>query len=147
MDTEEIYSKVYDFLVSAPPKHITATSVIFQGIEEDSEISQNVLKTIVNRAVANVNNLATTNISRRTKLLQINPQELEDDELRDSFMEPKRKIVPRSLPTIVQRKCKEFVNSFIENHVISLPRKLTHNGEWKESGPELANVTEKILDS
>ncbi|CAG8670818.1 4300_t:CDS:2, partial [Dentiscutata heterogama] len=50
-------------------------------------------------------------------------RELEDDELRDSFMEPKRKMVPGSLPTIVQRK------------------------EWKESGPELANVTEKILDS
>ncbi|CAG8630731.1 2315_t:CDS:2, partial [Racocetra persica] len=261
MDTEEIYSKVYDFLVSAPLEHITATSVIFQGIEEDSEISQNVLKTIVNKAVTNVNNLATTNTSRRTKLLQINPQTdaektvnklsptfliilialpqesflmherfenafegvcslrdigavetnvkrplkskqiaknidelkrklkknksplyqslysslirenlsqlkwenplasqvisddsklvqaLEDDELRDSFMEPKRKMVPRSLPTIVQRKCKEFVDSFIKDRVTSLPRKLTHNGEWKESGPELVNVTEKILDS
>ncbi|CAG8706374.1 18428_t:CDS:2, partial [Dentiscutata erythropus] len=56
-------------------------------------------------------------------------------------------MAPRYLPTIVQRKCKEFVNSFIEDHITGLPRKLTHNEEWKESGPELANVTEKILDS
>ncbi|CAG8666949.1 22358_t:CDS:2 [Cetraspora pellucida] len=86
--------------------------------------------------------LASQVISDDSKLVQ----ELED-ELRDSFTEPKRKMAPRSLPTIVQRKCKEFVDSFIEDHVTSLPRKLTHNGEWKESGPELVNVTEKILDS
>ncbi|RIB06290.1 hypothetical protein C2G38_2253302 [Gigaspora rosea] len=33
------------------------------------------------------------------------------------------------------------------NRVTNLTRKLCHNGEWKEFGPELANVAERILDS
>jgi hypothetical protein len=42
--SSELYSKIYNFLVTVNQEHITATSVIYQGIEEDPWISQNDLE-------------------------------------------------------------------------------------------------------
>ena len=44
-------------------------------------------------------------------------------------------------------KCEEFVASFIESDMNILSQKLSHNGEWKESNSELAEVTSRILGS
>ncbi|CAI2195611.1 14922_t:CDS:1, partial [Funneliformis geosporum] len=54
-------------------------------------------------------------------------------------------MVPSSLPQIIREKCEEFVISFIESDMDILPQKLSHNGEWKESDEELAEVTLRIL--
>jgi len=51
-------------------------------------------------------------------------------------------MVPSSLPPIIQEK---FVENFIARGIDSLPRKLTHNGAWKESNEELAEVVSRIL--
>src|SRR5215216_3799801 len=56
-------------------------------------------------------------------------------------------MVPLSLPQIIREKCEEFVISFIESDMNILPQKLSHNGEWKESDEELAEVTSRILGS
>ena len=62
-------------------------------------------------------------------------------------MKPVRQMVPLSLPSAVKRKCNEFVANFIENREIDLPRKLIHDGTWKETENELAIITERILNT
>ena len=54
-------------------------------------------------------------------------------------------MVPSSLPPIIQEKCNQFVENFIARGTDSLPRKLTHDGAWKESNEELAEVASRIL--
>ncbi|RHZ77626.1 hypothetical protein Glove_174g208 [Diversispora epigaea] len=66
-------------------------------------------------------------------------------QLRDSFMKPVRQMVPPFLPPIIQEKCNEFVENFIGRGIDSLSRKLVHNGKWKESNEELAEVASRIL--
>jgi hypothetical protein len=56
-------------------------------------------------------------------------------------------MVPSSLPSVVKRKCNEFVTTFIENREIDLPRKLIHNGIWKKTENELVIVAERILNT
>ncbi|CAG8648503.1 641_t:CDS:1, partial [Diversispora eburnea] len=67
--------------------------------------------------------------------------------LRYSFMELARQMTPVSLPSIIQRKCNEFVLTFNENPAVELPRRIMHNGVWKESEHRLAEVTNRILDT
>ena len=55
--SSELYSKIYNFLVIVKQEHITATSVIYQGIEDDPWISQNDLRSIVNQAIGFASNL------------------------------------------------------------------------------------------
>ena len=55
--SNNLYTKIYNFLVNAPQEHITAGSVIYQGIEENPWISRNELRSIVNRAVTSAKNL------------------------------------------------------------------------------------------
>src|SRR5688572_18468571 len=54
-------------------------------------------------------------------------------------------MVPSFLPPIIQEKCNEFVENFIGRGINSLSRKLVHNGMWKESNEELAEVATRIL--
>src|SRR4051812_27582690 len=56
-------------------------------------------------------------------------------------------MVPPSLPPIIQEKCNEFVENFIERGIDSLSQKLVHNGKWKETNEELAEVTSRILST
>ncbi|RHZ76203.1 hypothetical protein Glove_202g106 [Diversispora epigaea] len=67
--------------------------------------------------------------------------------LRYFFMELARQMTPASLPPIIQRKCNEFVSTFNENRVVELSRRIIHNGVWKESEHQLAEVTNRILDT
>ncbi len=55
--SNSLYTKIYNFLVNAPQEHITAGSVIYQGIEENPWILRNELKSIVDRAVTSAKNL------------------------------------------------------------------------------------------
>ena len=50
--SNNLYTKIYNFLVNAPQEHITAGSVIYQGIEENSQIPKNELRDIIEQAVA-----------------------------------------------------------------------------------------------
>ncbi|CAH1768425.1 6714_t:CDS:2, partial [Entrophospora sp. SA101] len=56
-------------------------------------------------------------------------------------------MIPPTLPLTVQNKCSDYVANFIENRIIVPQRKLSHDGTWKESDSELANVAERILDT
>ncbi|RHZ54743.1 hypothetical protein Glove_423g95 [Diversispora epigaea] len=225
----DLYTKIYNFLVNAEEKHITAGSVIYQGIEENPQISQIELRTIIERAVSFANNNNNRGSSRYTTLLEIFPefeisyktvcslrdigavktreedtitpdkirkniielkgklkknttslyqhlysdinnitiselswkdplasQVISDDSrlvqqlpghLRHTFMKPVRQMVPTALPLIVQRKCDEFVSTFIENRVFDLPQKLLHDGMWKETDIELSYTAKRILDT
>ena len=67
--SSELYSKIYNVLVTAKQEHITTTSVIYQGIEEDPWISQNDLRSIVNQAIGFASNLYSEEPSRQLKLL------------------------------------------------------------------------------
>jgi hypothetical protein len=69
--SSELYSKIYNFLVTANQEHITATSVIYQGIEEDPWISQNDLRRVVDQAIGFASNLYAEEPSRQLKLLRI----------------------------------------------------------------------------
>jgi hypothetical protein len=69
--SSELYSKIYNFLVTANQEHITATSVIYQEIEEDPWISQNDLKRVVNQAIGFASNIYAEEPLRQLKLLRI----------------------------------------------------------------------------
>ncbi|CAH1769835.1 7711_t:CDS:2, partial [Entrophospora sp. SA101] len=60
--------------------------------------------------------------------------------------EPLQYMVP-SLPSIVHRKCNEFVQNFTDDIGFRLPQNLLHDGMWKETNEELANIAERILDT
>ncbi len=53
----KLYLKIYNFLVTTKQEHITATSVIYQGIEKDPWISQNDLRSVVDQAIGFASNL------------------------------------------------------------------------------------------
>ncbi|RHZ86727.1 hypothetical protein Glove_46g15 [Diversispora epigaea] len=199
----DLYTKIYNFLVNAEEKHITAGSVIYQRIEENPQISQTELRIIIERAVSFANNNNGRGSSCYTTLLEIFPeickrtfglrdigavktheedtitpdkirkniielkgklkknttplyqhlysgvnnitiselswkdplvsQVISDDSrlvqqlsghLQRTFMKPVRQMVPTALPLKVQRKCDEFVSTFIENRVFDLSQKL-----------------------
>ena len=86
--------------------------------------------------------LASQVISDESEIVQNLP-----GQFKHTFMKPARQMVPSSLPFTVKRKCNEFVTTFIENREIDLPRKLIHDGTWKETENELAIVAERILNT
>jgi hypothetical protein len=67
----DLYTKIYNFLLNAEEEDITAGSVIYQGIEDNPWISQNELKSIIERAVAFVKNQYERGSSRHTTLLEV----------------------------------------------------------------------------
>ncbi|RHZ63714.1 hypothetical protein Glove_328g94 [Diversispora epigaea] len=227
----DLQTKIYNFLVNTEEDHITAESVIYQAIEDDTWLEKNELRGIIEQAVSFANNQNVRGSSRHTTLLEIllepthrrNPQQcgvrslhiigavktneerplssgqieknikalkgklkknpaqlhqylfssinkvsiseltwedplasqvISDDsdlvlnlpiQLRDSFIKPVRQMVPPFLSPIIQEKCNEFVENFIGRGIDSLSRKLVHNGKWKESNEELAEVASRIL--
>ena len=56
-------------------------------------------------------------------------------------------MVPSSFPQIIWEKCEEFVVNFAESNMSILSQKLLHNGKWKETNKELADVISRILAS
>ncbi|CAB5382592.1 unnamed protein product [Rhizophagus irregularis] len=173
----DLYTKIYNFLLNAEEEDITARSVIYQGIEDNLWISQNELKSIIERAVAFVKNQYERSSSRHTTLLEVLSESVVTYIWADSThkmdlaniiryfkgnlakitvfrpklqhvqQKPVEDMVPSSLPQIIWEKCDEFVVNFAESNISVLPQKLSHNGEWKESDEELADVTSRILGS
>ena len=70
----DLYTKIYNFLLNAKEEDITAESVIYQEIEDNPWISQNELKSIIERAVAFVKNQYEWGSSRHITLLEILPE-------------------------------------------------------------------------
>ena len=70
----DLQTKIYNFLINAEEDHITATSVIYQGIEDEPWISKNELRSIVDQAVGFASNSYMEGSSRQLKLLRILPQ-------------------------------------------------------------------------
>ncbi|CAB5354728.1 unnamed protein product [Rhizophagus irregularis] len=64
-------TKIYNFLVNAEEEHITGTSVIYQGIEDDPWISKDELRSIISQAVTFANSQNVRGSSRHTTLLEI----------------------------------------------------------------------------
>ena len=67
----ELYQKVYEFLANSPLEHITASSVIFQVIEEEPWISKEESRIIVNNAINASLNIYSNDTSAQNKLLRI----------------------------------------------------------------------------
>ncbi|RGB31570.1 hypothetical protein C1646_763907 [Rhizophagus diaphanus] len=67
----ELYQKVYSFLANSPLEHVTASSVIFQVIEEESWITKEELRSIVNNAIDASLNIYSNDIPAQNKLLRI----------------------------------------------------------------------------
>ncbi|CAG8715384.1 14434_t:CDS:2, partial [Racocetra persica] len=61
------------------------------------------------------------------------------------FMKPKDNMVPSSLSQIIRDKCNEFVEDFVDEDMDILPRKLKHDGSWKEPDEKLLEVASGIL--
>ena len=70
----DLHTKIYNFLLNAEEENITAGSVIYQGIKNNPWISQNELKTIIERAVTFAKNQYERGSSRHTTLLEILPK-------------------------------------------------------------------------
>ncbi|CAG8559413.1 4784_t:CDS:2 [Paraglomus brasilianum] len=69
--SSELYQKVYNFLTVSPLELITASSVIFQIIEEEPWISKEESRIIVNNAINASLNIYSGNTSTQNKLLRI----------------------------------------------------------------------------
>ena len=65
-----IYTKIYNFLVSANHEQITAFSVIYQAIDENPWILKNDLRDVVHKAVSSAKNYVQ-NVAIQQKLLAI----------------------------------------------------------------------------
>jgi len=72
--SSELYQKVYNFLAVSPLELITASSVIFQIIEEEPWISKEECRIIVNNAINASLNIYSDNTSTQNKLLKISTQ-------------------------------------------------------------------------
>ena len=67
----ELYQKVYDFLTNSPLEYITASSIIFQVIEEEPWISKEESRIIVNNTINALLNIYFNDTSAQNKLLRI----------------------------------------------------------------------------
>jgi hypothetical protein len=55
-------------------------------------------------------------------------------------------MAPSSLPTEIQQECRNFVSSYANHRPAVTPKKLTHDGAWKESADVLREITLGIVD-
>ncbi|RHZ51168.1 hypothetical protein Glove_482g94 [Diversispora epigaea] len=67
----ELYQTVYNFFTTFPIEHITAFSVIYQIMEDEPLIQQDVLREIVNRAIDASTNIYSNDLIAQNKLLKI----------------------------------------------------------------------------
>ena len=69
----ELYNKVFSFLTTAKPNHITAFSVIYQVMENNFLIKKNELSKIIEKAVNNALQIIQ-DMNIRDKLYNISTQ-------------------------------------------------------------------------
>lgn len=72
--SNSLAGKIYNFLTTSPLEHITAFSVIFQVMEEEPLIKQDVLRNIVNNAVNLATNTYSNDMSAQNKVLMVSTQ-------------------------------------------------------------------------
>src|SRR6185437_6739127 len=63
----DLYNNIYEFLTTGEEHQINATSVIYLGMKEDRWISQNELRSIIDRAVASAGNVYMDTSSRQLR--------------------------------------------------------------------------------
>ena len=67
----ELITKIYNFLTTSKHECITATSVIYQALEEDPWILKDDLRNIVNSAISFAKNHCPEDSARQQKFLNI----------------------------------------------------------------------------
>ncbi|CAB4480539.1 unnamed protein product [Rhizophagus irregularis] len=95
-------------------------------------------------------------ISELTWKIPLASQVISDDSLlvaqlskkqKKKFMKPVEEMVPPTIPQGVTEECVKFVTNFMPRSIPRLQEGLTHDGNWKECGNKLNEVTLKILDT
>ncbi|RHZ69114.1 hypothetical protein Glove_290g113 [Diversispora epigaea] len=67
----ELYQTVYNFFTTSSIEHITAFSVIYQIMEDELLIQQDVLREIVNQAIDASTNIYSNDLIAQNKLFKI----------------------------------------------------------------------------
>ncbi|KAG9287403.1 hypothetical protein G9A89_023775 [Geosiphon pyriformis] len=111
-----LHNKIHNFLINAEERHINATSVVHQGLEENPWIPKNDLRTILNQVVNyTINHLRADGSSRRRKLIKIHSQ------FEDAF---EGVSTLYDLGVVKTTKEKPLSSDQIENNMSELKRKL-----------------------
>ncbi|CAG8727915.1 20161_t:CDS:2, partial [Racocetra persica] len=126
--------KIFEFLKTARECQINATSVIYLRLKENCWISQDELRSIINRAVTFASNLYMEGTPRRSRILQISSQKLV------------RQIKP-VLSLSVKNKCNEFLSSFSNHNYSGFPEKLVHDQTWKEFEEKILSVVNENFNT
>jgi hypothetical protein len=71
MSSEYLYVKTVEYLTSVKTEHLMASSVIYQGLEENPWISKDELRGVVEKAVNLIKNSHGIDFERFEKLIQI----------------------------------------------------------------------------
>jgi len=72
--SNSLASKIYNFLTTSPMEHITAFSVVYQAMEDNPWIEQDVLRSIVNGAISLAKNDFSQDLLAQNKLLTVSLQ-------------------------------------------------------------------------
>jgi len=67
-------SKIYNFLITSPLEYITAFSVVYQAMEDNPWIEQNILRSIINDTISLAKNEYSQDLLVQNKLLTISLQ-------------------------------------------------------------------------
>ncbi|RIA86596.1 hypothetical protein C1645_829061 [Glomus cerebriforme] len=169
----ELYQKVYDFLANSPLEHITASSVIFQIIEEEPWITKEESRnhTMVTlqssdeewfddafEGVCSLHDISAVKLS----IVQKKPTPLYKRLLKDldnvpvlslsqksplASQKPARWMASSSIPSEVRDVCRNFVSKHSEFQIEVILDLLSHDGNWKDSKEVLSEVTIGILNT
>ncbi|CAJ0746091.1 22127_t:CDS:1 [Entrophospora sp. SA101] len=71
MSASALYENIYNFLLESPSDHITAFSVIFQVIDDDTWYPKDVLREIIRRATTKVRKFNDQNSEKYRRLIEI----------------------------------------------------------------------------
>ena len=72
--SNSLAGKIYNFLTTSPMEHITAFSVVYQAMEDNPWIEQDVLRSIVNGAISLAKNEFSRDLLAQNKLLTVSLQ-------------------------------------------------------------------------
>ncbi|RHZ82621.1 hypothetical protein Glove_107g4 [Diversispora epigaea] len=132
----ELYQMVHNFFTTSLIEYITAFSIIYQVIEDEPLIQQDVLREIVNRAIDASTNIYSNNLIAQNKLLRISIQ------FNNAFEGV------RSVYNIKRAKLKRpLTKQEINRNIMDLRRKLTQSSSQFaiEIHEGLNNISESDL--
>lgn len=67
----DLQNKIHNFLINAEERHINATAVIHQGLEENPWIPQSELRSIIDRVVGYISTSNSSSPSLQLKLIKV----------------------------------------------------------------------------